>query len=76
MAMFFDLETIRSRGAAINLKPSTLAKMAGVSPTSVTRSNEVQAVTAKKLTSTLLAEEARLREHLAAVSNGEGAAHE
>lgn len=76
MAFLFDLQTIRARIAAINLKPSVFAQMAGVAPSSFTRYNEVQAATAKKLTAALLAEEARLREHLTRIANGEETAHE
>jgi hypothetical protein len=73
MNLMLDLETIRRRSAAVNVRPSRMARMAGVDPAVLSRgSNRPLETTTIKLTRALLGEEARLRAHLAGLAEGGG----
>lgn len=72
MLHMVDISEIKRRAEAINLSLKTLARTAGVDPSTVYRSaagaGGNNGSTLRKLTVALEAEESRVREHLAKLS--------
>lgn len=78
MTRLFSMDEVCRRSEAIGLSVNRLAKVAGVSRARIIPgSSNTRVLTLEKLNSAILAEEQRLREHLAQVAredgtNGEG----